>query len=65
MAAEALRERRLQQQRPAHTNKSRFYLLRRIRVPQEMSVTGADNVKLWEFCYPALTTAGAYRAHHL
>lgn len=36
--------------------RSRFYLLRRIQVPQEMSVTGADNVKLWEFCYPALTT---------
>ena len=29
---------------------------RGIRVPQEMSVTGFDNVKLSEFCYPALTT---------
>jgi LacI family transcriptional regulator len=27
-----------------------------IRVPQDMSVTGFDNVKLSEFCYPALTT---------
>ena len=29
---------------------------RRIRVPEDMSVTGFDNVKLSEFCYPALTT---------
>jgi DNA-binding LacI/PurR family transcriptional regulator len=29
---------------------------RGIRVPQEISVTGFDNVKLSEFCYPALTT---------
>lgn len=29
---------------------------RGIRVPQEVSVTGFDNVKLSEFCYPALTT---------
>ena len=29
---------------------------RGIRVPQDMSVTGFDNVKLSEFCYPALTT---------
>jgi LacI family transcriptional regulator len=26
------------------------------RVPQDISVTGFDNVKLSEFCYPALTT---------
>jgi LacI family transcriptional regulator len=29
---------------------------RGIQVPAEMSVTGFDNVKLSEFCYPALTT---------
>ena len=29
---------------------------RGIRIPQDMSVTGFDNVKLSEFCYPALTT---------
>jgi LacI family transcriptional regulator len=29
---------------------------RGIRVPQEISVTGFDNVQLSEFCYPALTT---------
>jgi LacI family transcriptional regulator len=29
---------------------------RGIRVPEEMSVTGFDNVKLSEFCCPALTT---------
>jgi LacI family transcriptional regulator len=29
---------------------------RGIRVPQDVSVTGFDNVKLSEFCYPALTT---------
>ncbi len=29
---------------------------RGIRVPQDISVTGFDNVKLSEFCYPALTT---------
>src|SRR6266404_1349832 len=29
---------------------------RGIRVPQDMSVTGFDNVKLSEFCFPALTT---------
>ena len=29
---------------------------RGVRVPQEISVTGFDNVKLSEFCYPALTT---------
>jgi DNA-binding LacI/PurR family transcriptional regulator len=29
---------------------------RGIRVPLDMSVTGFDNVKLSEFCYPALTT---------
>lgn len=29
---------------------------RGIRVPDDMSVTGFDNVKLSEFCYPALTT---------
>jgi len=30
---------------------------RGFRVPQDISVTGFDNVKLSEFCYPALTTA--------
>ncbi len=29
---------------------------RGIRVPEDVSVTGFDNVKLSEFCYPALTT---------
>jgi LacI family transcriptional regulator len=29
---------------------------RGIRVPQDMSVTGFDNVQLSEFCFPALTT---------
>jgi DNA-binding LacI/PurR family transcriptional regulator len=29
---------------------------RGIRVPRDVSVTGFDNVKLSEFCYPALTT---------
>jgi len=29
---------------------------RNLRVPQDISVTGFDNVKLSEFCYPALTT---------
>jgi DNA-binding LacI/PurR family transcriptional regulator len=29
---------------------------RGMRVPQDISVTGFDNVKLSEFCYPALTT---------
>jgi LacI family transcriptional regulator len=29
---------------------------RGIHVPRDMSVTGFDNVKLSEFCYPALTT---------
>jgi len=29
---------------------------RGFRVPQDVSVTGFDNVKLSEFCYPALTT---------
>lgn len=29
---------------------------RGVRVPQDISVTGFDNVKLSEFCYPALTT---------
>ena len=29
---------------------------RGIRVPQDVSVTGFDNVQLSEFCYPALTT---------
>jgi LacI family transcriptional regulator len=27
-----------------------------LRVPQDVSVTGFDNIKLSEFCYPALTT---------
>lgn len=30
---------------------------RGIRVPQDISVTGFDNIKLAEFCYPSLTTA--------
>jgi LacI family transcriptional regulator len=29
---------------------------RGVRVPQDISVTGFDNVKLSEFCFPALTT---------
>jgi DNA-binding LacI/PurR family transcriptional regulator len=29
---------------------------RGIRVPEDISVTGFDNIKLSEFCYPALTT---------
>jgi DNA-binding LacI/PurR family transcriptional regulator len=29
---------------------------RRIRVPEDVSVTGFDNIRLSEFCYPALTT---------
>uniref|UniRef100_Q029P8 Transcriptional regulator, LacI family n=1 Tax=Solibacter usitatus (strain Ellin6076) TaxID=234267 RepID=Q029P8_SOLUE len=29
---------------------------RGLRIPQDISVTGFDNVKLSEFCYPALTT---------
>jgi DNA-binding LacI/PurR family transcriptional regulator len=29
---------------------------RGLLVPQDVSVTGFDNVKLSEFCYPALTT---------
>lgn len=29
---------------------------RGVKVPEQMSVTGFDNVKLSEFCYPALTT---------
>lgn len=29
---------------------------RKLRVPEDVSVTGFDNVKLSEFCYPALTT---------
>jgi DNA-binding LacI/PurR family transcriptional regulator len=27
-----------------------------LRVPQDISVTGFDNIKLSEFCFPALTT---------
>ena len=29
---------------------------RGLRIPQEISVTGFDNIKLAQFCYPALTT---------
>jgi DNA-binding LacI/PurR family transcriptional regulator len=29
---------------------------RGLHVPQDVSVTGFDNIKLSEFCYPALTT---------
>ncbi len=29
---------------------------RGLRIPQDVSVTGFDNIKLSEFCYPALTT---------
>jgi DNA-binding LacI/PurR family transcriptional regulator len=29
---------------------------RGIRVPEDVSVTGFDNVNLAQFCYPALTT---------
>jgi DNA-binding LacI/PurR family transcriptional regulator len=35
---------------------------RGIRVPQDVSVTGFDNVQLSEFCYPALTTVHIPRA---
>ncbi len=35
---------------------------RGIRVPQDISVTGFDNVQLSEFCYPALTTVHIPRA---
>ncbi len=34
---------------------------RGLRVPQDVSVTGFDNVKLSEFCYPALTTVNIPR----
>jgi len=34
---------------------------RGLRVPQDVSVTGFDNVKLSEFCYPALTTVSIPR----
>jgi len=34
---------------------------RGLRVPQDISVTGFDNVKLSEFCYPALTTVSIPR----
>jgi DNA-binding LacI/PurR family transcriptional regulator len=30
---------------------------RGLRVPEDISVTGFDNIKLAQFCYPALTTA--------
>ena len=36
---------------------------RGLRVPQDISVTGFDNIKLSEFCYPALTTAHVPREH--
>jgi len=29
---------------------------RGLRIPQDISVTGFDNIKLAQFCYPALTT---------
>ncbi len=35
---------------------------RGLRVPQDVSVTGFDNVQLSEFCYPALTTVHIPRA---
>jgi len=42
---------------------------RGLRVPKDVSVTGFDNLKLSEFCYPALTTvhypARSHRAYHL
>jgi len=34
-----------------------------IRVPQDISVTGFDNIRLSEFCSPALTTAHIPREH--
>jgi DNA-binding LacI/PurR family transcriptional regulator len=32
-----------------------------IRVPQDISVTGFDNIKLAQFCYPALTSVAIPR----
>jgi DNA-binding LacI/PurR family transcriptional regulator len=29
---------------------------RGLRIPEDVSITGFDNIKLSEFCYPALTT---------
>lgn len=34
---------------------------RGLRVPEDVSVTGFDNIKLSEFCYPALTTVNIPR----
>jgi DNA-binding LacI/PurR family transcriptional regulator len=34
-----------------------------LRVPQDISVTGFDNIRLSEFCSPALTTAHIPREH--
>jgi len=34
-----------------------------VRVPEDISVTGFDNIKLAEFCSPALTTAHIPREH--
>jgi len=36
---------------------------RGIRVPRDISVTGFDNIKLSEYCYPALTTVHIPRDH--
>jgi len=36
---------------------------RGLRVPQDVSVTGFDNIQLSEYCYPALTTVHIPRDH--
>lgn len=36
---------------------------RGLRVPEDVSVTGFDNIQLSEYCYPALTTVHIPRDH--